>query len=125
MNHFVKKIWNEAKKVKVMAALVLTAETRVINWQTRQVYNLFQEPVEQPSLVNEQNWPGKIWGKLNVKLNGCCLGKTSLTKNFQINFRGGGGWGGGGDQKRRTDFEISVFKTCFPLVKTTSPNFGY
>ena len=61
MNHFVKKIWNEAKKVKVMAALVLTAETRVINWQTRQVYNLFQEPVEQPSLVNEQNWPGNIF----------------------------------------------------------------
>ena len=50
--------------------------------KTRQVYNLFQEPVEQPPLdfsIAEEK-----------KLNGRFVGKTSLTKNFQMNFRGGG-----------------------------------
>ena len=32
----------------------------------------------------------RFGGKLNVKLNGRFLGKTSLTKNFQTCFRGGG-----------------------------------
>ena len=38
-----------------------------------------------------------------MKLNGRFPGKTSLAKNFQMNFRGG-------DQKRRTDFENSVIR---------------
>ena len=63
---------------------------------TRQVYNLFQGPVEQPPLgfsIAEEKIK-QFWGKTTVKLNDCFLGKTSLAKNFKMFFRGGGRWGG-------------------------------
>ena len=50
-------------------------------------------------------------GKLTRKLNGCFLGKTSLSKKFKIHS------GGGGALKFQNWFWKLCFKTCVPQVK--------